>query len=92
MFNSQLNSLKSGIRNLSHEIFLNLSSNIMADSNYECNFTHKFLLTDRQILRLCKDFKNNLSANVRLSKNQIAKIVQPGTFISSSTMVRLPEK
>ena len=64
----------------------------MDDSNYESNFTHKVLLPDRQISRLCKDFKNSLSANVRLSRNQIAKTVQLRTFISSSTMVRLPEK
>ena len=33
-------------------------------------------LTDTQVSRLCKVFANNLSANVKLLKNQLSKIVQ----------------
>ena len=43
--NSQLNKLKSGIKN-GREVTLNLSSNVTGDSNDENNFPHKLLLTD----------------------------------------------
>ena len=43
--NSQLNKLKSAIKN-GFEVTLNLSSNIAADSNDENNFLHKLLLTN----------------------------------------------
>ena len=43
--NSQLNKLKLGINN-GTEVTLNISSNIVADSNDENNFPHKLLLTN----------------------------------------------
>ena len=43
--NSQLNKLKSGIKNGS-EATLKLSSNVVGDSNDENNFQHKLLLTN----------------------------------------------
>ena len=43
--NSQLNELKSAIKNQS-EVVLRLSSNIIGDN--ESNFPHNLLLTDRQ--------------------------------------------
>ena len=48
--NSQLNKLKSGIKN-DLEVTLNLSLNVTGDSNDETNFPHKFLLTDTKDLR-----------------------------------------
>ena len=54
--NSQLNKLKSGIRN-STELVLNLLSNIIGDSND--NFSHKLLLTDRKVSKLCEAFANS---------------------------------
>ena len=42
--NSQLNKLKSAIKN---EVVLRLSSNIIGDN--ETNFPHKLLLTERQV-------------------------------------------
>ena len=45
--NSQLNNLKSGMKD-GTEVTLNLSSNIIDDSNDETNFSHKLLLADRQ--------------------------------------------
>ena len=33
---------------------LNLSLNVIGDSNYEANFSQKLLLNERQVLRLCK--------------------------------------
>ena len=41
--NSQLNELKSGIKN-GTEVTLKLSSNVVGDSNDENNFPHKLLL------------------------------------------------
>ena len=41
--NSQLNKLKSGIKNIS-EVNLKLSSDVVADSNDDISFLHKLLL------------------------------------------------
>ena len=43
--NSQLNKLKSGIKNET-EVVLRLSSNMIGNSNDESNFSHKLLLTN----------------------------------------------
>ena len=42
LFNSQLNKLKSAIKHET-EVTLNLSSNVVRDSNNEKNFLHKLL-------------------------------------------------
>ena len=57
---TQCNTLKSksGIKNVT-EATLNLSSNVIGNSNDETNFPHRLLLTNTQVLRLCKDFGNN---------------------------------
>ena len=65
--NSQLNKLKSGIKN-GTEVTLKLSSNVVGDSNEEINFTHKLLSTNTQVSRLPKAFANGSSANIKLSK------------------------
>ena len=46
--NSQLNKLKSGIKN-NTEVTLKISSNVVGDSNDENNFPHKLLLTNTQV-------------------------------------------
>ena len=46
---SQLNKFKSAIKN-ENEVVLRLSSNMMGD--YETNFPHKLLLTNRQVSNL----------------------------------------
>ena len=58
----QLNKLKSGIKN-GTELTLKLSSNVVGDSNDENNFSHKLLITNTPVSRLCKTFANNPSAN-----------------------------
>ena len=70
---SQLNKLKSAIKT-GRQVTLNLSSNIIGDSNDENNFPHKLLLTNAQVLRLRKAFANSSSANIKLSKTQSHKI------------------
>ena len=70
---SQLNKLKSSIKN-GTEVTLNLSSNIVGDSNDENNFPHKLLLTNTQVSKIRKAFASNSSANIKLSKTQLHKI------------------
>ena len=77
--NSQLNTLKSAIKNET-EVVLRLSSNMIGYFDDETNFLHKLLLTNRQIANLPKAFANNLLANIKLSKTQLSKIVQSGGF------------
>ena len=80
MSNSQLNKLKSGINNVT-EVTLNFSLKLIIDSNDQTNFSHKLLLTDRQVSRLRKTFPKNSSANIKLSKTQLSKIAQLGGFL-----------
>ena len=77
--NSQLNKLKSGIKN-DTEVTLKISSNVVGDSNDEHNFSWK-LLTNTQVSKLHKAFANNSSANIKLSKTQLHKIGQSGGFL-----------
>ena len=79
--NSQLNRLKLGIKNGS-EVTSNLSSNVIGDSNYETKFPHKLLLTDKQVFLLRIAFANGLSANIKLSKTQLSKMLQLWRFIA----------
>ena len=60
--NSQLNKLKSAIKNES-EVVLRLSSNMIG--NNETNVSHELLLTDRQVSSLRKSFPNNSSADIQ---------------------------
>ena len=73
--NSQLNKLKSGIKN-GTEVTLNLLSNLIGNSNYETNFLHKLLLTDTQVSGIRKAFANGSSSNIKFSKTQFSKIIQ----------------
>ena len=65
--NSQLNKLKSGIKN-GTKVILKLSSNVIVDSNNENDFPHKLLLTNIQDSKILKDFADGSSANIKLSK------------------------
>ena len=78
--NSQLNKFKSAIKNKT-EILLRLSSNMIGDSNDEANFPHQLLLTNTQVSNLGKAFANNSSANIKLSKTQLSKMIQSGGFL-----------
>ena len=74
--NSQLNKLKSGIKN-GTEVTTKLSSNVVGDSNNENNFPHKLLITNTQVFRLRKLLQIiPSSAHVRLSKTRFHKIRQ----------------
>ena len=78
--NSQLNKLKSAIKNKS-EVVLRLSSNMIGNSDDETNFSHKLLLTNRQVLNLRKAFANHSSTDIKLSKTQLSKMIQSGEFL-----------
>ena len=75
---AELDKLKSSIKNET-EVFLRLSSNMIGNSNDETNFPPKLLF--RQVENLRKAFANNSSANIKLSKTQLSKIVQSRRFL-----------
>ena len=72
--NSQLNKLKSAIKN-EREVVLRLSSNMVRNSDDEINFPHKLLLTNRQVANLRKTFENYLSTDIKLSKTELSRII-----------------
>ena len=76
--NSQLNKFKAAIKNET-EVDLRLSSSMIDDN--ETNFHHKLLLTNRQVSNLRKAFANHLSADIKLSKTQLSKMIQSGGFL-----------
>ena len=73
--NSQLNKLKSAIKNET-EVVLRLSSNMIGNSDDETNFPHKLLLTNRQVENLRQAFANKSSTDIKLSKTQLSKMIQ----------------
>ena len=77
---SQLNKRKSAIKN-GIEGTLNLSSNVVGDSNDEINFTHKLLLSNTPVTKLRKAFSINSSSNIKLSKTKLHKIGQSEGFL-----------
>ena len=76
--NSEFSKLKSAIKNES-EVVLRLSLNMIG--NNETNFPHELLLTNRQVLNLRKSFANNSSADIKLLKTQLSKMIQLGRFL-----------
>ena len=78
IWNFQLNKLKSAIKNKT-EAVLRLSSNMVGDG--ETNFPHKLLLTNRQVANLRKAFANHSSADIKLSKTQLSKMIRSGGFL-----------
>ena len=78
--NSQLNKLKSAIKNEA-EVGLRLSSNMIGDSDDKINFPHELLLTNRQVANLRKAFANYLSTDIKLSETQISKMIQSEEFL-----------
>ena len=70
--NSQLNKLKSSIKNET-DVVLRISSNMVSNSNDNTNFPHELLLTNRQVANIRKVFANHSSVNIKLSKKLIIK-------------------
>ena len=80
--NSQLSKLKSAIKNKTY-VVLRLSSNMIGNSDDNTNFPHELLLTNRQVTNLRKAFANHTSADIKLSKTQLSKIIQSGGFLGT---------
>ena len=60
---------------------MRLSSSMTANSDDETNFRHELVLTNRQVANLRKAFANNSSADIKLSKTQLSKMIQSGGFL-----------
>ena len=88
MPNSQLNKLKSAIKN-GTDVILRLSLNIIGNSDDEANFPHKLLLTNRQVPNLRKAFGNHTSTDIKLSKAQLTKVQKVG-FLRFLRFLRFP--
>ena len=73
--NSQLNKVKSAIKNET-EVVLRVLSNVIGDE--ETSFPHKLWLTNRQVANPRKAFANYLSTDIKLSKTQLSKMIQLG--------------
>ena len=82
LLDSQLNKLKSAIKNES-DVVLRISLSMVGNSNDNTNFLHKFLLTDRQVANIRKAFSNNLSRDVKFSKTQLLKMSESGGFLGN---------
>ena len=78
--NSQLNKLKSAIKNKT-DVILRLSSNMIGNSDDKTNFSHELLLTNTQVTKLLKSFANRTSTDIKLSKTQLSKMIQSGGFL-----------
>ena len=77
--NSQLNKLKSAIKN-GIDVVLRLSSNMIGNSDDEATFPYKLLLTIRQVANIRKTFANHTSTDIKLSKTKLTKM-QKGGFL-----------
>ena len=80
--NSQLSKLKSSIKNET-DVVLRISSNMVSNSNDNTNFPHELLLTNRQVANIRKAFAKNTSADIKLSKTQLSKMIQSGGFLGN---------
>ena len=49
---------------------------MIGKSDDKSNFPHELLLTNREVANLCKSFANNSSANIKLSKTKLFKMIQ----------------
>ena len=78
--NSQLNKLKSAIKN-ENDVVIRLSPNMIGDSNDKTNFPHELVLTGRQVSSNRKAFSNNSSFDIKFSKTQLSKMRQSGGFL-----------
>ena len=80
--NSQLNKLKSSIKNET-DVVLRISSNMVTNSNDNTNFPHELLLTNRQVANIRKAFAKNTSTDIKLSKTRLSKMIQSGGFLGN---------
>ena len=61
---------------------MNLSSNLIDNTNDETNFPHKLLLTDTPpVSKIGKVFRNGSPADIEFSKTQLSKMVLSRGFL-----------
>ena len=63
------------------QVTLNLSSNVIGNSDDETNFLYMLFLTNIKVSILLKGFANGLSVNIKVFKTQLPKIIQLGGVI-----------
>ena len=80
--NSQLNKLKSSIKNEA-DVVLRISSNMVSNSNDNTNFPHELLLTNGQVANIRKAFANHSSIDIKISKTLLSKMIQSGGFLGN---------
>ena len=81
--NSQLNKLKSSIKNET-DVVLRISSNMVTNSNDNTNFQiFKIQYSNFQVANIRKDFAKNTSIDIKLSKTQLSKMIQSGGFLGN---------
>ena len=54
---------------------------MIGNSDDNTNFPHELLLINRQVANLRKAFANHTSADIKLSKSQLSKMIQSGGFL-----------
>ena len=69
---SHINKFKSTLKDET-EVVLRLSSNMIGDD--KTNFPHKLVLNNRQVSNIRQTFVNHSSADIRLSKTQLSKMI-----------------
>ena len=75
--NVQLNTLKKAVKSNEGTTLRLGIKNFNKDE-----LPHELLLTNRQNTKLCNSINNNLATDIKLSKAQIKKLIQPGGFLS----------
>ena len=60
------------------DVILRLSSNMIGNSDDEAKFSHKLLLTNRQVANIRKAFANHTSTDIKFSKAQLSKMQKGG--------------
>ena len=84
--NSQLNKLKYAIKNET-DVILRLSSNVIGNSDDETSFTHKLLLTNKQVANLRVAFANYLTTDIKLPKTQLSKMMHQEDFLEENRCI-----
>ena len=74
--NSQLEKLKSAVKN-NKRTTLRMNARMFNGNN----LPHELLLTTRQTTKPRNAVENNTSTDIKLSKAQLSKIIQPGGFL-----------
>ena len=74
--NSQLNKLKSAVKNRQGTI-LRMNARMLSANN----LSHELLLATRQTTMLRNANENNISTDIKFSKAEISKIIQSGGFL-----------